>query len=422
MPPKIMNRTAFSLLLLCLTACAALSAEPRQLDDYRWEGVERIVAIGDLHGDYDNYIETLRLAGLIDKRGRWAGGTSHLVQTGDIPDRGPETLKIMEHIDRLAEQAEKNGGRVHRLIGNHEAMNVYGDLRYVTGEEFADLADGRSRALRDRYFELVMQDLQTRDPEGFAALPENYREAWDAAHPLGWVEHRQAWDPAWNPEGEYALRTLGLKVAIEINDTLFVHGGISDVYADVSLAELTERVRSALRNFNYDEPGPVADECGPLWYRGLAGVAPEADAETVASILERLGASRMVVGHTPTSGVIWPRFNGRVVQIDSGISEHYGGYPAYLEVTQLGLFAGYPGGRLALPASDEDRLVYLDGVSGLDADKPGPIELRKTLVSPEQALVEAPGVEEELPGAAETPVPAADPCTRRQQADSTAAF
>jgi hypothetical protein len=36
----------------------------------------------------------------------------------------------------LERQAKKAGGAVHALIGNHEAMNVYGDLRYVTTEEF----------------------------------------------------------------------------------------------------------------------------------------------------------------------------------------------------------------------------------------------------------------------------------------------
>ena len=68
-------------------------ADARKIDDYHWQGVERIVAVGDIHGDYGNYIEVLRAAGLVDKKGKWSGGKTHLVQTGDIPDRGPDTGK-----------------------------------------------------------------------------------------------------------------------------------------------------------------------------------------------------------------------------------------------------------------------------------------------------------------------------------------
>ncbi len=43
-------------------------AEARKVDDFQWEGVERIVAIGDIHGDYDNYIATLSAAGTLKRR------------------------------------------------------------------------------------------------------------------------------------------------------------------------------------------------------------------------------------------------------------------------------------------------------------------------------------------------------------------
>ncbi len=366
-----MKRLLLPILLLCLPACQAIQAQPRQIDEYSWEGVTRIVAIGDIHGDYDHYMETLRLAGLVNRRGRWTGGDTHLVQTGDIPDRGPEPRKIMAHLDKLAQQAEKAGGRVHRLMGNHEAMNLYGDLRYVTIEEFEAFAGRNSGAIQDRYYELVLQDMQQNDPEAFASLPEDHREQWEVDHPPGFVEHRQAWDPAWNPEGEYALRTLGLKIAVRINGNLFVHGGISDLYADRSLQSLTSQARDELANFNYENPGMVEDECGPLWYRGLAGRAPQASPELVDSILERISAQRIVVGHTSTPGVIWPNFDARVVQIDTGMAKHYGGNPAYLEINGNDLFAGYPGGKLALPLRDDQRQAYLEQVIALDPDNAG---------------------------------------------------
>jgi hypothetical protein len=358
------------LILVVALVSGPAFADARQIDEYRWDGVERIVAIGDLHGDYGNYLATLRAAGLIDRKDKWAGGNTHLVQTGDIPDRGPDTLKIIEHISKLTKQAERKGGRVHSLVGNHEAMNMYGDLRYVHEGEYEAFVTRNSEALRDRYYELYLQALETQDPEAFAGLPENYREQWNLEHPLGWVEHRQAWDPAWNAEGEYANWVLERKVAIRINDTLFLHGGISGFYCRNALPWMTERVMAGLRNFDPAAPGIVEDEFGPLWYRGLSGVEPEAAPETVDAILVHHGVARIVVGHTPTSGVIWPQYGGRVVMIDTGIAKAYGGHVGYLEITPEGLFAGYPEGKLPLPPDGDRLAAYLEEVIRMAPDNP----------------------------------------------------
>ncbi|HET6565238.1 MAG TPA: metallophosphoesterase [Xanthomonadales bacterium] len=353
------------LLVLFLPSIPAASAKARQVDDYHWTGVDRVVAIGDIHGDYENYIVALEAAGLVDRKGKWTGGETHLVQTGDIPDRGPDTVKIIEHLDKLAKQAKKKGGQVHSLIGNHEAMNVYGDLRYVDDGEFAAFAGRNSETLLDRYYDLVMQNLRENNPEAFLALPENYREEWNKTHPPGWVEHRQAWDPKWNPEGELAKRTINNKVAIQINDMVFLHGGLSGKYCQNSLESLTEQARSRLENYDPANPGILEDPYGPLWYRGLSGAAPEASTETVAAILNTHQAKHIVVGHTPTGGAIFTRYDGAVIQIDTGLSKAYGGHPAFLEVTPEGKFAGYPAGKLALPASDADRPAYLQKVIAL---------------------------------------------------------
>ena len=353
------------ILLLLLLIHSVASAAPTEIDPYHWTGVDRIVAVGDIHGDYENYLEILQVAGLVDKKGKWVGGETHFVQTGDIPDRGPDTLKIIEHIDKLAKQAARKGGRVHSLIGNHEVMNVYGDLRYVTSEEFAAFGKKGSASLVDRYFELVMQDLQARDPDGYAALPDNYRQEWDKTHPPGWIEHRQAWDPAWNPDGEMVQRTLRSKVAIQVNDLVFLHGGLSGYYCQNSLQSLTDMVVDKLSNFDPANSGILEDEFGPLWYRGLSGRVPEAAPETVKAILENHGAKHIVVGHTPTGGAIFTRYEGAVIQIDTGLSKAYGGRPSYLEVTSEGLFAGYPEGKIALPADDAGRAAYLEQVIAL---------------------------------------------------------
>jgi hypothetical protein len=367
-----MNRIACCFALVLFLSAGPASAEPRQVSDYEWQGVERIVAIGDIHGDYDNYLATLQAAGLADRKGRWSGGAAHLVQLGDIPDRGPDTLRIIEHIDKLARQAEKKGGRVHGLIGNHEVMNVTGDLRYVHPGEYEAFVTRKSQALQDRHFELYLENLKQVDPERFAALPENFRDSWNQKFPLGWVEHRQAW----NPGAQYGAWVLERKVAVKVNDTLFVHGGLSGFYCQNSLQSLTEKAFERLRNYDPASPGILEDEFGPFWFRGLSGGEPQAPLETVEAILAQHDAKHIVVGHTPTMGVIWPRYDGRVVQADAGIATYYGGHVAYLEILPDGLYAGYPWGKLPLPAKDAEAVDYLRSVIERSPDN---AQLRKRL-------------------------------------------
>ena len=114
-----------------LVAVLLLLGVPAAAEKDTWTGVDRIIAIGDVHGDYEQFVKLLRSAGLIDDNEDWAGGRTHLVQTGDVPDRGAATRKVMDLLMKLEKQANKAKGYVHALIGNHEAMNMYGDLRYV---------------------------------------------------------------------------------------------------------------------------------------------------------------------------------------------------------------------------------------------------------------------------------------------------
>ncbi|MBY6205679.1 metallophosphoesterase [Halomonas denitrificans] len=341
-------------------------AEPA-IDPHHLDGIDRIVAIGDLHGDWDGYMATLRAARLVDGRERWAAGATHLVQTGDIPDRGPDTRRIIEHMATLARQARRAGGAVHNLMGNHEAMNVYGDLRYVTPGEFEAWADGRSNRLRDRYLDELLGRMERNDPEAFAALPDDFEQRWKAEHPEGWLEHRYAWSPLWADDGEMYEWVRDQRVAIRINDVVFLHGGISADYCRSSLSSWTERARDALDARSQEELDILVDPLGPLWYRGLSGVEPTAAPETVDAILDRYDANHIVVGHTPTGGVIWPRYGGRVIQIDTGIASYYGGHVGYLEITKEGRFAGYRDGRIRLPDRDGDLAGYVAEFSALHA-------------------------------------------------------
>ena len=309
-------------LLLTMAAVAPLGASSGA------QAPPRIVAVGDLHGDYDAYVAILRAAGLVDRRGRWAGGDSIFVQTGDVADRGPDSLRIMRHMMRLQREAARAGGRVVALVGNHEAMNVTGDLRYVHPGEYAAFADRRSERRRAQAYDAnraaIEAAYRARDP---AMSAEAIRAAWLAATPLGWVEHRAAW----GPDGELGRWVVRNPAAVLIDGTLFVHGGIGPAYAAMPLEEINRRTAAALAAADDSPEAIINDPAGPLWYRGLADSAVLREGELDA-LLRAYGARRIVVGHTPQLDGIALRDGGRLALIDTGIALHYGGRRAWLEI------------------------------------------------------------------------------------------
>lgn len=303
---------------------------------------QRIVAVGDLHGDYGAWVDIARGAGLIDSRGRWAGGRTVLVQLGDVVDREPDSLKIIRSLQELQKEALRAGGRVVTLIGNHEAMNLLGDNRYTTTGEYAAFAGPDSAALRDRVYErnraAIEKAAQAANP---ALTPEQIRNDWMAKHPLGWAEHRLAWSPS-GELGKWAARNPAV---VKMGGTLFVHGGLSAEYAKLSLNEINRRVALAMKSADDRDSSILNDPLGPLWYRGL--VTRDADAEAARTaakaphpgvdqeldaVLSAYGAARIVVGHTPDLKGIEISHGGRLARIDTGNSRFYGGPLSWLEI------------------------------------------------------------------------------------------
>ena len=265
-----------------------------------WTGVDRIVAVGSVHGNYGRFVAILQTAGLVDAQTNWSGGTNHLVQTGDVVHLGPHSRRVIDLLMKLQKQAPAAGGRVHYLIGNHEAMNLYGDLRYATPQEFAAFVDDDSEELRERFFQQDAMAWKQKDVETQVDSPggqlskrryEAFSKKWNADHPMGYFEYvyafgpdgdtAQAWvtqilDLAYGTKGHifnrlretkrYAPWVLSQNVAIRINDILFMHGGISPKYASRSIREINQTVRSELRNKAQLQKGMAVDPEGPLWY------------------------------------------------------------------------------------------------------------------------------------------------------------
>jgi hypothetical protein len=272
------------------------------------ETAERIVAIGDVHGAYDRLVEILRTTGLLDERLRWAGGRAHLVQLGDVVDRGPDSRKALDLLDRLQDEARRAGGAAHLLLGNHEVMRMLGDLRYVVPGEYEAFATARSTQLRERYVE--------------SAGPA-FREKLLKETPLGLLEMRVAFGRS----GQYGDSLRKHDVVVRINGIVFLHGGISPAVAGMSCDAINTTVRQELTDIDKTRTAPLkslaAREDGPLWYRGLA-LEPDSFAPSVDDILMKQHAHAIVVGHTVVpDGRILPRFGGKVIQIDTGMQPAY---------------------------------------------------------------------------------------------------
>ena len=356
-----MIRNLTRLLALCAACSLPVAAGA---SDWQYSGVERIVAVSDIHGAYEPLVATLRNAGVINADLGWTGGATHLVIVGDILDRGPDSRDAMDLLMRLEGEAEVAGGMVHVLIGNHEAMNLIGDLRYVAREEFAAFADEETEEERGRW----LAEFAEKKGSG-NDISDQLRSEFDERFPAGFFAHRRAFEA----DGKYGAWLLSKPVVVVINATAFVHGGLSPMIAEIglggvngTLADELERyvenmeslydagVLTPMDNFyahprilqSYmpsveadatlleaiDETRRLAESDvhapdGPLWYRGNVACCRLVEEERLEAALDAIGATRVVIGHTPTQGRrILQRFDGDIIEVDTGmLSERYGG-------------------------------------------------------------------------------------------------
>ncbi|MGH8203267.1 MAG: metallophosphoesterase, partial [Steroidobacteraceae bacterium] len=320
---------------------------------YRFEGVERIVAFPDVHGAYDSLVSILRETGVVDESLEWRGGRTHLVGLGDVVDRGAESRKALELLMRLEQEAGAAGGAVHVLLGNHEVMNIAGDLRYVSAAEYAAFAGEADATAREDTWNAIL----AKDP---AAL----RAAFDAAYPPGYFGHRQAF----SPEGRYGRWLFEKPILIVVNDAAFVHAGLSPMVASLGLDATNQSLHAQLRNYleSWDatreslgivrpipfqerpdalkaipalpeseaiaklQDGELFTPTGPTWYRGQALCYPYTEDANLDAALSKLGVKRVVEGHTVSPiGRALSRFDGRVVLMDTGmLASVYKGRPS----------------------------------------------------------------------------------------------
>jgi hypothetical protein len=325
------------------------------------EGVPRIVAVGDVHGAYPEFVRILRAARIIDARERWIAGTTHFVQTGDVLDRGTDSRRVIDLLRRLERDAQRAAGRVLALIGNHEVMRLMGELRDMSPGELDNYSTPRSADIRSHVRDRWLDGRREEAKKTGVAIDEKALAAeFDKQTPLGLVEMLSAFSPA----GDYGKWIRGHSAAARINGILFLHGGVSPRIAPLGCEGINAGVHAdittgmeALRNAPLDALSGAED--GPLWYRGLARADDETLAAELQTTLEAVKARAIVIGHTVTeTGRITPRAGGLVVQIDTGMltSVYKSGRPSALEITGDTWTAIYEDARVPLSRGQRSKV------------------------------------------------------------------
>ena len=210
---------------------------------------DRLIAVADIHGNFDGFTRLLQQTGLLDEDLQWIGGKATFVQTGDYTDRGPEVRRVMDLLISLEKEASKEGGQAIILMGNHEMMNIIGHLSDVTGADYASFTDSRSERRRQSAYRSFVDFHKVRAKR--LNLPEPHRApetetGWMDAHPPGFVEHREAL----SPKGTYGKWLRKRRVVVKENDTVFLHAGINPLVSQMSIKAINDRVWQEIERFD----------------------------------------------------------------------------------------------------------------------------------------------------------------------------
>lgn len=265
-----------------------------------WDSVSKMLIISDIEGNFESFRKLLQGNGVVDSLMNWSFGNAHLVLTGDFFDRGNQQTEVLWLIYSLEEKAKAAGGYVHFVLGNHEIMNLSGDIRYVNKKYLMNAA-----LMNKDYITLFAEDTE-----------------------LG----------RW-------LRTKN--VMERVGDILFVHGGISEAVNHMSIQP--EALNSLVRpyypdstySYNDSRIDTLFSDLGPFWYRGYYSGSPKASLQQIERTLALYNVKHIATGHTVIADTISVLFSGKVFNTDvhhakgmsEGLLKENG---QYFRVNQLG--------------------------------------------------------------------------------------
>jgi hypothetical protein len=257
---------------------------------------KRIIAIGDVHGEYEKFRSILFDANLVDSSISWTGGNTILVQTGDMIDRGPKSIESVGLIRSLKEQGQKSGGMVVRLFGNHELMLLQGDHRYINFEH--------PLAVTKLFQEEIAQGkLQAAWTDGMRL----FSHAGVRTRLRKWLEGEKTSQRG----GQFTPERLK-EIAHAANDALIK--GVSSGHYETPL-------------FFADRSRGGRNEYGGIFWGHAGNLVGSEQAFDMAQVF----------GHTPTGKPEFEvEYGGKLINIDCGMYRGYGGNCGYLEITPDG--------------------------------------------------------------------------------------
>uniref|UniRef100_A0A7I4F7E3 Calcineurin-like phosphoesterase domain-containing protein n=3 Tax=Physcomitrium patens TaxID=3218 RepID=A0A7I4F7E3_PHYPA len=297
----------------------------------------RIIAIGDLHGDFERAQWALQLAGVMSKDGkhRWTGGTTVLVQIGDVLDRGEDEITILSLLAWLGKQARSKGGAVFQILGNHETMNVAGDFRYVApggfqeAEAFAEYCESDHGGNWDAAFELwheASQELKKHQAVDFTGWLPMF-------NPIKMQKGVAARTKLLSPGGPLARQLADHGVVLKVNDWLFAHGGVLPHHVEYGLERMNREVSLWMKNINnrWGQPAQmpfiaVKGFDSIVWSRLYSKEnfdRPQERIQACGILTAALSATNsrgLIVGHTPQTIGANSKCDGRIWRIDVGMS------------------------------------------------------------------------------------------------------
>jgi hypothetical protein len=251
---------------------------------------DRIVVVGDLHGDWKITKEIFLKAKLIDINFKWIAEPKNtiVVQVGDIVDRGGRPgnigdecseLKIMDFLDECHSKAKLYGGGVYCILGNHELMNVVGNFTYSS-------------------------------PMSIQCFGGNEKRK-DAFKPTGTLAKRFA---------------CSRNVLIKVGSFLFVHAGIAPKHLTKNIQEINQDMREYLLTPGTDFSKEFSDYYmayeGLLWNREFAIGNP--DCGKLQQVLNHFKVGSMIVGHTVQENGINSKCDKKIWRVDTGMSDAFG--------------------------------------------------------------------------------------------------
>lgn len=266
------------------------------IEEEQYETPTKLIAISDIEGNFTGFYSLLLANKVIDKNANWIFGNGHLVLNGDFFDRGREVLQVLWLIYSLESQAISHEGKVHYILGNHEIMNLYGDVSY---NDF-------------KYLEIAKRISKQND--------------WDKG--LRYL---------YSEKSELGKWLRSKNIVEKIGDNIFVHGGLNTFHSrgKYTINELNNISRKYYgivpkeENVKSDRDRPILSSIdAPYWDRRLNfdlqykilfklnGIdAKETTQSELDSILSFYKAEKIIIGHCVVNDIS-TGYNNKVIKID----------------------------------------------------------------------------------------------------------